>query len=250
MDADDISHPDRFRIQFDFMENHPEIAVSGTGMKAIGSHSINQRKFSNVESLKAALLFTCVIPHPSVMMRMQTMRDEAWQYDPNDVHCEDFGLWNKMAAKHSLAVLPDVLLNYRFHPEQVSLKHRSVQEQGMHTIRMRILEKMGICWSQEQESAFRKLMRLEFDFTPEFLVAVEQALLDLSKQNMRVGYVSALAMDREIGTWWYNLLSTFMNRKARIPKSTKGSPLTSAPFLETSQQLKLQLKSMFAFSYS
>lgn len=66
MDADDISLPERFAKQVEFMESHPEVGVCGTQIKMIGENSYVDAYPSSHPAIQCWLLLASGIAHPSV----------------------------------------------------------------------------------------------------------------------------------------------------------------------------------------
>lgn len=123
MDADDLSLPDRFRIQVTYMEEHPDIGVCGTLMKYFRDDGTwlenNGMAAVNSEEIKAGMLFQCMIAHPTVMFRKETVIKGNWRYHL-DVVCEDFDLWSRMMKTVKFGVIPEILLYYRHNPNSLT----------------------------------------------------------------------------------------------------------------------------------
>lgn len=117
MDADDISLPDRFAVQVAYMEKHPDIGVCAARMNCFLDNGMCIRNqmptAADAEEIKAGMLFQCMIGHPTVMFRRDTMIRGNWHYR-SDVLCEDFELWTRMIETVPFAVVPEILLNYRY----------------------------------------------------------------------------------------------------------------------------------------
>jgi hypothetical protein len=59
--------------------------------------------------------------HPTVIMRMDAVRNSNLLFDKTALYAEDYKFWADAAVKGlQLANMPDVLLHYRVHAEQVS----------------------------------------------------------------------------------------------------------------------------------
>jgi glycosyltransferase involved in cell wall biosynthesis len=100
MDADDISLPDRLKIQFEFMESHFDIAVSGVYTITIGKVNGHTNKFfTEPEDIKANLLFNTSLEHPSVIIRKEILQKYNLFYNENFKHSEDFDLWERISPK-------------------------------------------------------------------------------------------------------------------------------------------------------
>ncbi|WP_209300058.1 glycosyltransferase, partial [Escherichia coli] len=76
MDSDDISHPDRFTKQVDFLKNNPYVDVVGTNAIFIDhkGREINKTKLpeENLDIVKN-LPYKCCIVHQSVMFRKKVI---------------------------------------------------------------------------------------------------------------------------------------------------------------------------------
>ena len=113
MDADDIMHPDRLQRQVDYMEQHVNVDVLGTGCyiidlnnKITGERSVSNNSWS-VKLLAKGSRFV----HPSVMGKT------SWfvinQYDESWTRAEDYYLWVSTVSKSVFHNLDESLLFYR-----------------------------------------------------------------------------------------------------------------------------------------
>ena len=132
MDADDISLPGRLLAQVSCMESHPGIAVLGAGVEMIDLHSNSSGVISvmptDSNQIKAALTRDNVLWHPTVMMRSVAFNKVGGYRRVTDA--EDYDLWLRIVEHSRIANLPEVLVKYRLHPQQISCTHRSRQILG------------------------------------------------------------------------------------------------------------------------
>jgi hypothetical protein len=129
MDADDISVPDRFEKQVDFLERRPAVAVLGGAIKLTDPKGVSIGEWNypvDHRQIKEELHRTNCLCHPAIMMRKDAF-DAMEGYRRPFPHAEDYDLWLRMAERFELANLPDVLLYYRIHARQVSPKNLSQQ---------------------------------------------------------------------------------------------------------------------------
>ncbi len=115
MDADDIARPERLARQIAFMEAHPEVGLCGTWARKFvpcGPRWV-QRGPTDSRSLKATLLFSTPFIHPTVMIRRSVLSVHNLRYDQAFPMVEDYRLWCEMALTTELAIIPEVLLEYR-----------------------------------------------------------------------------------------------------------------------------------------
>lgn len=127
-DADDISHPDRLRLQADFLDRNPHIAVVGSAAEWInedGKSCGMERYPTNEVDLRWGLLFAWGILHPTVMMRRSVIVNEGgYSEDPAVSVVEDLELWSRVMLRHGITNLGDCLLRYRLNSSSVTARHR------------------------------------------------------------------------------------------------------------------------------
>jgi glycosyltransferase involved in cell wall biosynthesis len=139
MDADDIAVQDRLQRQVDFMENHPEVGVLGGAIEwinAAGKSLLRCRHPASDQAIKSALVRgDCPLSHPTVIMRKEAFSSVAG-YRTAMVDAEDYDLWLRISDRYQLANLDAVVLKYRVHPNQVSV--RKCRQQALSNLAARI----------------------------------------------------------------------------------------------------------------
>jgi glycosyltransferase involved in cell wall biosynthesis len=119
MDADDISLPNRLRIQVDFMDSHPEVAVSSAWMKTIGKRKEELWKSPIThEKIVARLFCNNCIWHPVSIIRKDVIDNLDLRYDENYTKGQDYRFWVDIAKHQKLANISKVLHLYRIHENQ------------------------------------------------------------------------------------------------------------------------------------
>lgn len=133
MDADDLCGAHRFERQVQFMRNHPETGVLGTGYYTLGERQRRRIVLPLSDAaIRCRLLFASPLAHPTVMFRASCNT----RYPDGFEGAEDFACWTQLAATTTFANLPESLLTYRIHPAQES-KVKAVQKRAS---RRRIME--------------------------------------------------------------------------------------------------------------
>jgi glycosyltransferase involved in cell wall biosynthesis len=158
MDADDISMPERLEKQVEFMERKPEIGVLGSWVEIIGKEEpmIIQHK-TNFNDIRVELLFHNYLCHPSVIINNLLIKKHNLKY-PNFLHAEDYGLWIQVAKYGKIEILPEFLLKYREHGENISLTLKKEQKIQDSTIRKIQLNELGVVFTDELFSEYEKLI--------------------------------------------------------------------------------------------
>ena len=182
MDSDDISMPERFEKQLTFMDRHPDVAVCATGIQIFGSQYARRIFSSDAEQLKIDLLFNSCFAHPSVMMRSHLFCNKGYYYDNSFNKMEDYELWDRVSQRHALTSIPDVLLKYRMHPNQITQNLTDTYLLQMRALKTRQMKTLGIDASGSGFEAYLRycvgnLLYTESEFAAldSFFNAVESA---------------------------------------------------------------------------
>lgn len=144
MDADDIMHIDRLKIQYAIMEEEPDITVCGSWMrpfgKSIPKESVSQIVSGVLDYPLLSFMQRNVIFHPTTMIRTAFLRKHLLQYE--DYECaEDYKLWVEIAKLGGLFyVEAQPLLYYRISEQQVSNKKKEIQKETSFRIQKEILD--------------------------------------------------------------------------------------------------------------
>lgn len=124
MDADDVAIADRLGRQVEFMETHAEIGVLGGAVEfidTVGGILGASRNPSEDGEIRAALADDCPFWHSTVLMRTELLKSVGG-YRKVVVDAEDCDLWLRLAERTRMANLDAVLVQYRFHPSQVTVR--------------------------------------------------------------------------------------------------------------------------------
>jgi glycosyltransferase involved in cell wall biosynthesis len=141
MDADDVSHPERFAKQIYFLDAHPEVGICGTCFDLID----NGRPIilpQDDAAIRISAFSGSPFGHPTVMMRTNLLRDNNLFYDNSLVPAEDYHLWLAIAQHTKLANLPDILLHYRVHEGQISNRKAQIQSDHAQMARNSLIENL------------------------------------------------------------------------------------------------------------
>lgn len=145
MDADDISVPDRFERQFVFLNAHPQVGMVGSNMTSIDAAGQplygGRPEFETGASdgyMRWMLHWANPIPHVTIFMRADILKNHHLQYDPAYNTVEEFELWTRLIQHTKFARMADVLIQRRIvetsvtrsrRPEQIALHVKLVQRE-------------------------------------------------------------------------------------------------------------------------
>lgn len=135
LDADDLAHPERLRLQLEFLQAHAGVQVCGTQLVVFDHDRGLQDPLGLLShpatdaAIRTAFIQRCAIAHPSVMAR-RSLFDWVGPYDPEFDFAEDYELWCRASlAGATFANLELPLTYYRKHAKQVS-QSRAQQQWG------------------------------------------------------------------------------------------------------------------------
>lgn len=202
MDADDISLPERLQKQVDFMETHPEIGASGTWFITFGKENHKEWLPITPDEIKCHLLFHSPLAHPSIIMRKSVLLEQGFHYDGTYKHAEDYHLWIELSRKTQLANMPEALLYYRVHEEQITIQKNQEQSAITALIQVNQLRSMGIEPNVQEFHVHFFLSRNQITQSPEFLSLAAAWLLKLKSVNAVTGYYPEPAFSQLLGQYW------------------------------------------------
>ncbi len=125
MDGDDISLPDRLRLQYDFMESHPDIGVCGGGMvkfyerKWFNQERIVHQPGQNNEVIKKMFIGRIGVNNATALIRAKVIPDTV-RYDSQFNCAEDYMFYSVLAQFTQFGNLPDIVYKYRRYSSNLS----------------------------------------------------------------------------------------------------------------------------------
>lgn len=141
MDADDMMHPDRLRIQYNIMEQEPTIDICGTWFTVFQEGNMAKKHVvptykGLVKDPVLTLLDKNILCHPSVLIRKSFLLKHHLSYEPEFCYAEDYRLWMEAAKRGAVIyVEPTSLLYYRISDNQICMTQREAQRIAAHQIR-------------------------------------------------------------------------------------------------------------------
>lgn len=129
LDADDRCYPGRFRLQAEYLDDHPRIMVLGSACDLIDDAGVVVGSFYGPTEpilIDWELLLNNAVKHSSVMFRRAEIL-EMGGYQPGFPHAEDYDLWRRVsnARPASIAQLKTPLIQLRIHCSQLTAIHRT-----------------------------------------------------------------------------------------------------------------------------
>ena len=135
MDADDISHPERFEKQVSYLRSNSDVCMIATSRERIDEEGNTISSYSETdgkEGLRERMKVTCSVAHGSVMFRRKEVI-ELGKYRDGIPYAEDYDLWLRIMEKYNIDVLPDILYKFRLTHQSRSIAD-SKQDKHYHKL--------------------------------------------------------------------------------------------------------------------
>lgn len=131
MDADDLMLPYRLEVQFQYMEDNPDIDVCGSWMETFSTESRIIKTPVKHKDIVLHLIERNSLSHPTIIMRKESLqRSKSYPnlYKSKYIYAEDYKLWVDLIKDGlKFANIPEVLLQYRISQGQTSYRHSKRQ---------------------------------------------------------------------------------------------------------------------------
>lgn len=162
MDADDLSLPIRLSRQHAWLTTSG-VDLCGSWFIEFGQGLARTVRWPYQEpALRAAMLFQNSICHPTVMGRREVF--EKFRYREEYRLAEDYDLFARASAEFRIANIPESLLRYRRHAQQITQAKRESMEQVTRRIRLEALHAQQI-YPTAEELRLHNLIRAPSSIT-------------------------------------------------------------------------------------
>lgn len=145
MDADDWSYPDRFQKQIQYMEEHPNVVISGGSMEICSGNLtvLNERKYHlRDRDIRTHLFRYSPFCHATTIYRKEQVQ-KIGGYNVDLADAEDYDLYFRMGKIGDFGNIPDVLFKVRTHEESMSRVKARRQELLTLYIRLKAIMEYG-----------------------------------------------------------------------------------------------------------
>lgn len=191
MHCDDISLPHRLEQQVLFMEENSHIGVCGSSVHIFGQRDQVWCYETDSDDIKCKLLFRSAFVHPVVMMRKSLFSEYNVSYNPLYRYTEDYDLWRQLLSKTNFANIPDILLKYRIHSHQATMKYNFEQQVEAGMIRLEQIHELGITPTKEE---FEIHQTLSNGILPANQELIQLWFQKLENANNHLGYYPKQAL--------------------------------------------------------
>ncbi|MGI4862326.1 MAG: glycosyltransferase family 2 protein [Janthinobacterium lividum] len=221
MDADDIALPHRLQTQYDFLESHPEVALTSSWLQTFGTSSTVFAYPAGAEEIRSFMLFNMPVGNPTAFFRRSLITEKNLRYDEEikETFGEDYEWVARVVQVARIENQPQILLNYRTFPPSIKADFHAKRTAKSNQIRERVLRQAGFTFSPRQLHVHNTIAHYPFTLGDITLSEAHDWLLDVAAQNQQLGYTETAAMRRILAERWFwtcyhNPANTTNNRRA------------------------------------
>lgn len=119
LDSDDLMPPSRLKNQLHFMKSNPSVALSAGWSRMLSQDSQENGRIHkahiDMSAINASLVFGNVLPSSAWMMHKKAFPQEGFRHQ----YAEDYDFLVRVSRSHQLALMREVLFDYRQHPGSI-----------------------------------------------------------------------------------------------------------------------------------
>jgi hypothetical protein len=238
MDADDISLPDRLERQVRFMDEHPDVGISGGWVRLFGGGELPYtcRVPGESRDLAAYMLFENPLWHMTVMLRRDAMNHHALRYDPVFSRSEDYDLWIRAGHCFLLANLERVLVRVRRTKGSATRANWNEVTRQTEVLLGRQLSDFGMSVTEEEVAFHHRIGRGYRMASRNQIKLAESWLSRLLSENSQRLVFDEVALRKIIGMVWFRVCANSGTLGPWIWRAGHSSPLATA--VSVSDQLR------------
>ncbi len=141
IDSDDIMEQNRIERQIDYLNKYYDIDIFFSWFKTFGDYSTKFSSYDGkISNPEIQFLLGNIVANPTSIFRRRVIDKFKIRYSEKYPHAEDYYFWVKCAlAGLTFYCIPEYLLNYRIHKQQVTNLYFQEQENEAFEIRMELL---------------------------------------------------------------------------------------------------------------
>ena len=172
MDADDISHPSRLQVQYDYMRAHPDVDILGAQAYLIDQEGVvigNKSKPVKPASINTAIEYGCPLIHPTYFVKTEVYR-KLGGYRVSFTVGQDYDfLLRAVDLGATVANTDEYLLSYRV---DTGLVRPGRDRHQMRVSRIAIkAHRQRLAQGREDSDLLKKVRNGPVDVTPVFSLA-------------------------------------------------------------------------------
>lgn len=152
LDSDDIALPGKFRKQVKFLEDNPDFGMVGSWAVLIDKNGkLLKEKWKlsgRPEKIPSIMFFKNYFVQSAVVFRREVLPE--YLYKPGYEIVEDYKLWMDILKKSKAWNLPEYLVKYRIHGNNMTITGENVVKDNLVAVYRELFEELGIKPTEEE----------------------------------------------------------------------------------------------------
>src|SRR5690554_1955229 len=216
LDSDDIAVPDRLRLQYDYMAQHPDIALCGGHATLIDDQGqLTGQRF--IVPTGNAVGMEMFFGNPFINSAAMFKTADLKEFDGyrEFVPAEDFDFFLRVSEKYPVANMDRLLVYYRVHDQNIS----TIQSARLRQVGTNILKDMYIRWGipVDERSLDQHYLLFEKNYPSISLAQVLSVMSTLKRANRKSGRFPIKGFDAFLFKKWYEIIMIKKPGKAALP---------------------------------
>jgi glycosyltransferase involved in cell wall biosynthesis len=184
-DADDVAYPDRLARAIEYISRYPEAGMFYSLAEYYPAASVGRVRITtgSPEKIRDLVKSGYVVAFCHITATLNVTRTKGVGGYRFDLYVEDIDLWWRMALRHDIRFIPEVLTRVRQNPQSVSSVN--LQEQALNTVYVQYLL-ISHLWKREPlpyEEARKPLLKLFDRRRVEFRRHLRACNIELGRGN-------------------------------------------------------------------
>ncbi|MDC8000065.1 glycosyltransferase family 2 protein [Aequorivita todarodis] len=196
MDADDRAVATRLEKQLDYLKTHLEVGVCGSWFTFFGKENKVVKHDTDHDRIKVGFLRSCTIGNPTVMLRKSSLGN--LRFDESMKIAEDYSLWSQLIANTKFHNIPESLLFYRWHSDNMSQTKIENLETSEFSIKAKQLENLGIHPNNPDLEYYVHAVSLKRNQPTESIIKTIKAANKLKESNKEIQYYNQTIFENHI----------------------------------------------------
>jgi glycosyltransferase involved in cell wall biosynthesis len=253
LDSDDISSPERIKLQVDFLENNAKYGFVGSNIQNITLDEIVEPVLdfpSDNDLIRCIMLFRNTFCASAVMFRREAIVGE--KFDPEFPVAEDYDIYLRILDKGWLCTnLKTALTFYRIHGQNITLTKKQLLDEKDIQLLKRQLDKLALKYTDEELRYYFLLGKIDVaEYYIEYLrynfYDVNELLSKIVFANINSGFLNNNTLIVFLFKYWNDSFVAINSYNYSLYSKIKKSPFYDK--LSLVMKVKFRVKCLINFS--
>jgi len=128
-DHDDVCRADRFEKEVAYLDEHPKCGVVSSWIRHVPQNRVVEYPREG-HAIKVQLAHNCIVQHSASMIRKSALVAYGLHYEQPFSPSEDHALWVRLLPYVDFHIIPEPLLDYRWHANNTTLSQTDKMKAG------------------------------------------------------------------------------------------------------------------------